>query len=141
MEHPHNQIRKESIISNAGTKFPGFSLTRLGHLALACTILIVAIGEMRAAGDKSLVLGSVYRIEKSYIEVQLEAKEIVAVKTDASTTYFDSSSNKPAKLQDLGVGDQVAIRVVMKNGESVAEEIKFVPHTGARKTKPAPKTL
>ena len=141
MEHLHNQIRKESIIINAGMKLPGFSLTWLGHLALACTLLIVATGEMRAGGDKSLVLGSVYRIEKTYIEVQLEAKEIVAVETDASTTYFDSSLNKPAKLQDLGVGDQVAIRVVMKKGESVAEEIKFVPRNGVRKTKPAPKTL
>lgn len=94
----------------------------------------------RADGSKSLVLGSVYRIEKSYIEVQVQAKEIVAVKLDASTTYFDSSVNKPAKPQDLGVGDEVAIRVVTKSSESVAELIKFVPHHGARKTRLAPKS-
>jgi hypothetical protein len=113
------------------------SARSLGYLT--CVFLVVASGVVRAEGGRKLVLGSVYRIEKNYVEVQVQAKEFVAVRTDASTTYFDSSVNKPAKPQDLGVGDQVAIRVVIKNGESVAEEIKFVPHNGARKTKLAPK--
>jgi hypothetical protein len=98
-------------------------------------LLLFGSGIARADSGKGLVLGSVHRIGKNYVEVEVQAKEIVAVKINASTAYFDSSVNKPARPQDLGVGDQVAIRVVTKNGESVAEQIKFVPSNGARKTK------
>ncbi len=98
-------------------------------------LLLVGPGIARADSGKGLVLGTVYRIGRNYIEVEVQAKEIVAVKIDASTTYFDSSVNKPARPQDLGMGDQVAIRVVSKNDESVAEQIKFVPSNGASKTK------
>ncbi len=134
MERHHNQIQRRSITTSADMRLPSISLKRLGYLT--CMFLLVGPGIMRPDGGKSLVLGSVYRIGKNYIEVEVQAKEIVVVKLDASTTYFDSSVNKPARPQDLGVGDQVAIRVVLKNGKSVAEQIKFVPGTRARKMKP-----
>ena len=133
MERRRNQIRRPGIITNADVKSPSISLRRLGYLA--CMFLLVGLDIARADGGKSLVLGRVHRIGRNYIEVEVQAKEIVAVKIDASTTYFDSSVNKPARPQDLEVGDQVAIRVVSKNGDSVAEQVKFVPSNGARKTK------
>ena len=137
MERHRNQIRRRGIITSRDVKSPDISLKRLG--CVTCMLLLVVPGLAGANGGKRLVLGSVHRIGKNYVEVEVQAKEIVAVKIDASTTYFDSSVNRPARPQDLGVGDQVAIRVVSKNGESVAEQIKFVPSNGARKTKTARK--
>jgi hypothetical protein len=137
MERHHNQIRRRSITTSADMKSSSISLKQLGYLV--CMLLLVGPGIARADGSKSLVLGSVHRIGKNYVEVEVQPKEIVAVKVDASTTYFDSGVSKPARPQDLGVGDQVAIRVVSKNGESVAEQIKFVPSNGPRKTRPVPK--
>src|SRR5713101_5522647 len=137
MGRHHNQIRRQGIITSADMRIPSLSLKRLGYFT--CMFLLVVPRIARADSGKSLVLGSVYRIGKNYIEVAAQAKEIIAVKIDSSTTYFDSSVNKPARPQDLSVGDQVAIRVVSKNGESVAEQIKFVPSNGARKTKTPPK--
>ena len=133
MERHRNQIRKRGIITSAKVKSPGISLKRMG--CLTCMLLLIGPGIARADSGKGLVLGRVHRIGKSYVEVEVQAKEIVAVKIEAATTYFDSSVNKPARLQDLDVGDQVAIRVVTKNGERVAEQIKFVPSNGTRKTK------
>jgi hypothetical protein len=138
MARHHNQIRRRGIITREEHWPWNVAFRHMRYVA--CVLLLVGSGIARADGGKSLVVGSVYRMGKNYIEVEVHAKEIVAVKTDASTTYFDSGVNKPARSQDLAVGDQVAITVVAKNGVNVAEQIKFVPSQGARKTKPAPKT-
>jgi hypothetical protein len=136
MARHHNQIRRRGIITREERGTWSVAFRRMTYVA--CVLLLVCSGIARAG--KSLIVGSVYRMGKNYIEVEVHTKEIVAVKTDASTTYFDSSANKSARSQDLAVGDQVAITVVARNGENVAEQIKFVPGNGARKTKLAPKT-
>lgn len=133
MERHRNQIRRPGITTSADMKSSSISRSRLGYLA--SMLLLVRPAIARADTGKGLVLGTVYRIRRNYIEVDVQAKEIVAVKVHASSTYFDSSVNKPARPEDLGVGDQVAIHVVSKNGESVAKQIKFVPSNGASKTK------
>ena len=138
MARHHNQIRRRGIITREEHWTWSVACGRLGYLA--CVLLLLGSGIARADGGKSLIVGSVYRMGKNYIEVEVHAKEIVAVKTDASSTYFDSSVNKPARSEDLAVGDQVAITVVAKNGENVAEQVKFVPSQGAGKKKPAPKS-
>jgi hypothetical protein len=80
-----------------------------------------------------LVMGSVYRVVKNLIEVQEEGSGIAVIKVDAATTYLNSSTEKPAKLKDLAIGDQIVIKLLSKDGVDTAEEVKFVPATGNRK--------
>jgi hypothetical protein len=99
---------------------------------LLLTLLLAANGLARAAGGK-LVMGTVHRIVKNLIEVKEESDEIAVVVVDSSTTYVDSSTEKPARLKDLEVGDQIVIKVVSKDGVDTAQQVKFVPAFGSRK--------
>jgi hypothetical protein len=95
-------------------------------------LLLTAHGGARAT-DRKLVMGSVYRIVKNLIEVEQDTGGLVVVVVDSSTTYTDSSTEKPAKLKDLEPGDQIVIKVVSKNGVDTAQQVKFVPAFGTRK--------
>ena len=95
-------------------------------------LLLAAKGLARAAGAK-LVMGTVHRIVKNLIEVEEESNAIAVVVVDSSTTYVNSSIEKPAKLKDLEVGDQIVIKVVVKDGVDTAQQVKFVPAFGSRK--------
>jgi hypothetical protein len=95
-------------------------------------LLLADHGATRAA-DKKLVMGSVYRIIKNLIEVQEDTGGLAVIAVDSSTTYIDSSTEKPAKLKDLEPGDQIVIKVVSKNGVDTAQQVKFVPAFGTRK--------
>jgi hypothetical protein len=96
-------------------------------LTLALSTPALARGEGRR-----LVMGTVYKVVRNLIEVQEEGGTEV-IRVDASTTYINSSTEKPAKLKDLAVGDQIVIKVVVKDGIDTAEQVKFVPATGNRK--------
>ena len=76
-------------------------------------------------------MGTVYRVVRNLIEVQEEGSTAV-IRVDASTTYINSSTEKPAKLKDLAVGDHIVIKVVVKDGIDTAEQVKFVPAAGNR---------
>jgi hypothetical protein len=95
-------------------------------------LLLAAHGDARAT-DRKLVMGSVYRIVKNLIEVEQDTGGLVVVVVDSTTTYIDSSTEKPAKLKDLEPGDQIVIKVVSKNGVDTAQQVKFVPAFGTRK--------
>jgi hypothetical protein len=104
-------------------------MKRLTPLLLVLTLVAPAFGR----DSTRLVMGSVYRVVKNLIEVQEEGSGIAVIKVDAATTYLNSSTEKPAKLKDLAIGDQIVIKVVSKDGVDTAEEVKFVPATGNRK--------
>jgi hypothetical protein len=95
-------------------------------------LLLATNGLAHAAGGK-LVMGTVHRIVKNLIEVKEESDQIAVVLVDSSTTYINSSTEKPAKLKDLEAGDQIVIKVVSKDGVDTAEQVKFVPAFGSRK--------
>ena len=95
-------------------------------------LLLTVHGGARAA-DRKLVMGTVYRIVKNLIEVEQDSGGLFVVVVDSSTTYTDSSTEKPAKLKDLEPGDQIVIKVVSKNGVDTAQQVKFVPAFGTRK--------
>jgi hypothetical protein len=103
-------------------------------LALLVILLSLSLGLPASAQERKLIMGSVYRIAKNLIEVKQEESGAVAViRVDAATTYVDSSTDKPAKLKDITVGDQTVIKVVLKDGIDTAEQVKFVPALGNKK--------
>jgi hypothetical protein len=102
-------------------------------LTVLILLLTLSAPALAHADSRRLVIGSVYRVVKNLIEVQEEGSGITVIKVDAATTYINSSTEKPAKLKDLAVGDQIVIKVVLKDGVDTAEEVKFVPATGGRK--------
>jgi hypothetical protein len=52
---------------------------------------------------------------------------------DAATSFVNSSTQAHAKFKDISVGDQVAIKVVVKSGVDTAEQVKFVQALGSGK--------
>lgn len=101
--------------------------------ALLVLALSLATNSLAHPAGGKLVMGTVHRIVKNLIEVKEESDEIAVVVVDSSTTYIDSSTEKPAKLKDLQAGDQIVIKVVSKDGVDTAQQVKFVPAFGSRK--------
>lgn len=89
----------------------------------------VVVGQTEAE-SRRLVLGSVYRIAKNLIEVKQEEGDIAIVHVTPATTYVNSSTQAPAKLKDISRGDQIVIKVVVKNAVDTADQVKFVPALG-----------
>ncbi len=108
------------------------------HLTLLLLMLTLGTPAFARAEGRRLVIGSVYRVIRNLIEVQEESSGLTVIKVDAATTYINSSTEKPAKLKDLAVGDQIVIKVVSKDGVDTAEEVKFVPAIGSKKQFAAP---
>jgi hypothetical protein len=108
-------------------------------LALMClgTLAVAAPQEPKQdrKEDRKLVMGSVYRIIRNLIEVKQEGSDLAVIKIDAATTYINSTSSTqvPAKLKDVSPGDQVVIKVVVKNGVDTAEQVRFIPAVGRAK--------
>jgi len=103
------------------------------HLIVPLLMLTLSAPSFARTEGRRLVIGSVYRVVRNLVEVQEEGGAITVIKVDAATTYINSSTEKPAKLKDLAVGDQIVIKVVSKDGIDTAEEVKFVPATGNKK--------
>jgi hypothetical protein len=102
-------------------------------LTLFLLTLLLSTAALARAEGRKLVIGTVYRVVRNLIEVKEEGHDITIVRVDASTTYVNSSTETPAKLKDLQVGDQIVIKVISKDGVDTAEQVKFVPATGSRK--------
>ena len=108
---------------------------------IAATLLLVCLGGLAVAQtpqtpqtpNRKLVMGSVYRVVRNLIEIRQEAGDLAIVKVEATTKYVDSTTQAPAKLKDIAVGDQIVIKVILKNGVDTAEEVKFVSALGDRR--------
>jgi hypothetical protein len=117
---------------------------RLLPLAL---MLGLAGGLTLAHGTKVHVRGTVEKINADSLQVKTPDGKTVEVKLVASTVYLlhvtekqakpsDDSTDKPAKVADLAVGDLVVIHATAKGSILEAEEVKFsVP--GANQAAPA----
>jgi hypothetical protein len=97
--------------------------------ALMLFAAALAVGQSDTESRK-LVMGSVYRIAKNLIEVKQEEGDIAIVHVTPATTYVNSSTQAPAKLKDISRGDQIVIKVVVKNAIDTADQVKFVPALG-----------
>jgi hypothetical protein len=102
---------------------------------LAATLLLVCLGGLAVGQtpNRKLVMGSVYRVVRNLIEVKQAVGDLAIVKVDATTKYVDSTTQAPAKLKDIAVGDQIVIKIIVKNGVDTAEEVKFVSALGDRR--------
>jgi hypothetical protein len=132
----NKSLNHRILLSEGGVRLRRSSIKRRTLLLLA--LLATINGVARAAGGK-LVMGTVHRIVRNLIEVKEESDEIAVVVVDSSTTYIDSSTEKPAKLKDLEAGDQIVVKVVSKDGEDTAQQVKFVPAFGSRKASVHPR--
>ena len=101
---------------------------------ITATLLLLSFGGLVIAQtpNRKLVIGSVYRVVRNLIEVKQEAGDLAIIKVDAATKYIDSTTQTPAKLKDIAVGDQIVIKVIFKNGVDTAEEVKFVSVLGKK---------
>jgi hypothetical protein len=102
------------------------------YVTLFLLTLSLGLPALGRADSHKLVMGTVYRIVKNLIEVKEDSAGLAVVRIDAATKYINSSTEKPAKLKDLAIGDQIVIKVVTKDGVDTAEEVKFVPALGNR---------
>lgn len=102
------------------------------YVTLFALVLSLSVPALARAEGRRLVMGTLYRVVRNLIEVKEDGASLTVVKVDAGTKYINSSTEKPAKLKDLTVGDQVVVKVVTKDGVDTAEEVKFVPASGGR---------
>jgi hypothetical protein len=117
------------------------------RLLLLALMLGLAGGLTLAHGTKVHVRGTVEKINADSLQVKTPDGKTVEVKLVASTVYLlhvtekqakpsDASTDKPAKVADLAVGDLVVIHATVKGSMLEAEEVKFsVP--GANQAAPA----
>jgi hypothetical protein len=101
---------------------------------IAATLLFLLFGGLAIAQtpNRKLVIGSVYRVVRHLLEVKQEAGNLAIIKVDTATKYVDSTTQAPAKLKDIAVGDQIVIKVIVKDGVDTAEEVKFVSALGKK---------
>jgi hypothetical protein len=95
--------------------------------AAALLILCVAGFAAGQAENRKLVIGSVFRVVKNLIEVKQEEGDIAVLHVAPATTYINSSTQAPAKLKDIAVGDQIVVKVITKDGVETADQVRFVP--------------
>ena len=84
-------------------------------------LLLLAFGGFAIAQtpNRKLVMGSVYRVVRNLLEVKEEGGDLAVIKVDAATKYVDSTTHSPAKLKDIAVGDQIVIKVIVKDGVEI----------------------
>ena len=101
------------------------------------TLLLIAIflacASLALAHDtKKHILGTVLKISPDSIVVEAKNGKTFEVLIVPSTVFL--KDNKPAKLQDLALGDRVVIHATPKGLALEADEVRFAP--APPKTKP-----
>jgi hypothetical protein len=98
--------------------------TKLFTILAICAFMAgLALGH----GDKKHVMGTLEKINADSIVVKTAGGKSIEVKLIASTVYFfhAGSTDKPAKLSDLAVGNRVVIHATPKGETLEANEVKF----------------
>ncbi len=106
------------------------------RLLMLTLLLGLAGGLALAHGTKVHVSGTVEKISADSLQVKTREGKTVEVKLVASTVYLlhvaekqakpsDASTDKPAKVADLAVGDLVVIHATPKGSMLEADEVKF----------------
>ena len=101
-------------------------------LAVLCGLVSFAA---LAHGDKVHVKGTIEKINSDSVQIKTQDGKSVEVKLRASTVYLlyvagekpnpGASTNKPAKVSDLAIGDLVVIHATPKGDALEADEVKF----------------
>ena len=109
----------------------------MNHRASTLLALIfLSVSAAFAHGDKRHVLGTVAKIKPDSVIVRTTVGKSVEVKIQQTTVFL--KNGEPAKLEDLAVGDRVAIHATPKGATLEADEVKFrakTSHVG-KKTQP-----
>ena len=106
------------------------------RLILLMVLVGLVGGASLAHGNKVHVRGTIEKIGTESLQVKTPDGKSVEVKLTASTVYLlhatensgkslDASSDKPAKVTDVAVGDLVVIHATPKGDALEADEVKF----------------
>ncbi|SRR6266404_881982 len=98
-------------------------------LSLVCCANLMVLTTVHAQAKATLINGTLYRMHAGILEVQIGGKNILLVKTDAATIYWNGRTDKKAAAKELRPADQVIIEAVEKGGFPVAQKIRFA-HAG-----------
>ena len=91
---------------------------------IALFIALVLASPAFAHGDKKHVVGTIEKLSAEAISVKTKEGKLVEVKLAPTTTYV-TSDDKPAKLNDLAVGQRVVIHADPKGTDLIAATVKF----------------
>jgi Cu/Ag efflux protein CusF len=96
------------------------------RIALAILFAVgLCAGLVLAHGNEKHVLGKVAKVSESEITVQATTGELQTVKVKPDTKIVKSGAS--ATIQDLKIGDKVAIHAKPVNGSLEATEVRFGP--------------
>lgn len=79
-----------------------------------------------AHGEKKHVIGTVEKVSTEVVTVKTAAGKSVAVKLAPATIYL-TKDGKPAKFEDVAVGQRVVIHATPKGPDLIADQVKFAP--------------
>lgn len=95
-------------------------------LILALAVAIPAL----AHGNKKHVMGTLEKISAESVTVKTMNGKSVEVKLTPKTMYV-TKDDKPAKFDDIAVGQRVVIHATPKGQELIADQVKFAAATAA----------
>ena len=110
-------------------------------IRIAVLFLALAFaGAAFAHGDKVHVTGVIEKVSAEAVSVKTADGKSVEVKLAPATVYIlrdgKSKDGTPAKVTDLAAGQRVVIHATPKNGELIADEVKFAAAGEPARTKP-----
>ena len=96
-------------------------------------VLLVALGlvaQISSSQTKpALVSGILYRIHPGFLEVRADAKNVIVVKVDSATVYWNGRTDKAASAKGMAEVDELIIEVIEKKGLPLAQKVRFLHAT------------
>jgi hypothetical protein len=93
-------------------------------IVIALVVALPAAMPVFAHGDKVHVIGVIEKVTADAVTVKTKEGKSVEVRL-ASTTVYTTSTDKPAKVSDLAVGQRVVIHADPKGKDLIAATVKF----------------
>ncbi|HYA96527.1 MAG TPA: hypothetical protein VEH49_00415 [Methylomirabilota bacterium] len=96
-------------------------------LAAACALAaaLLTAGAVRAHEGKKHFMGTVTRIEPKMIAIEGKDAKTVQITLTSATVYV--KDKKPAKFQDIALGDRVVVHATPKGTGYEADEVEIGP--------------
>jgi len=99
--------------------------------AAAGLFVLLALGNLTSGQTKGkLAYGNLYRVHSGFLELKTGEKDILVVKVDIATIYWDGKAERAATKQDLSMGDEIIAEFSEKDGAMVAKKVRFL-HRGS----------
>jgi hypothetical protein len=95
-----------------------------------CIASALLCASTNAQTKAKLINGSLYRVHPGFLEVQTGGKNIVPVKVNAATIYWNGKTDKKATAKELRIWDEVIIEATEKDGIPVAQKVRFAHQGG-----------